>query len=401
MQLIEVNNKKTRKQFHQLPKVIYSNDPNWVCPLEVMVENIFNPAKNKTFKNGKAIRWILTDDNGNLLGRIAAFINGNLAYTYEQPTGGCGFFECIDNQEAANLLFKTAAEWNKANKMEAMDGPINFGENYENWGLLVDGFVQQGYGMPYNPTYYEKLFREFGFEIYFKQYCYHLNYTVPFPERFWKIAEWIAKKPQYKFRHINFKETEKFVKDFCTIYDSAWSFHEHYKPMNPDDIYDFISNSKAILDPEMIWFAYHENKPIALFVMLPDINQILKKLDGKLNVLNILKFLWYKKNKTMTRTRIIIMGIDPKYQRSGVDSAIFWHQNELMKKKPQYTEVELSWAGDFNPKIIAVYEATGAKRAKTHYTMRYLFDRKKTFTRAPIIGSEALNEKVKSKISKN
>jgi hypothetical protein len=95
------------------------------------------------------------------------------------------------------------------------------------------------------------------------------------------------------------------------------------------------------------------------------------------------------------------MGIDPKYQRSGVDSAIFWHQNELMKKKPQYTEVELSWAGDFNPKIIAVYEATGAKRAKTHYTMRYLFDRSVPFKRAPIIGSEALNEKVKAKIKKN
>ena len=103
----------------------------------------------------------------------------------------------------------------------------------------------------------------------------------------------------------------------------------------------------------------------------------------------------------MTRTRIIIMGIDPKYQRSGVDSAIFWHQNELMKKKPQYTEVELSWAGDFNPKIIAVYEATGAKKAKTHYTMRYLFDRKKPFKRAPIIGPEALNEKVKAKTRKN
>jgi hypothetical protein len=95
------------------------------------------------------------------------------------------------------------------------------------------------------------------------------------------------------------------------------------------------------------------------------------------------------------------MGIDPKYQRSGVDSAIFWHQEQLMKKKPQYKEVELSWAGDFNPKIVAVYEATGAKRAKTHYTMRYLFDRKKEFTRAPILGSEILYEKVKVKTGKN
>ena len=102
----------------------------------------------------------------------------------------------------------------------------------------------------------------------------------------------------------------------------------------------------------------------------------------------------------MTRTRIFIMGIDPEYQRSGVESAIFWHQEQVMKKKPQYTEVELSWAGDFNPKIISMYEATGAKRAKTHYTMRYLFDRNKPFVRAPIIGPEVLNEKVKVKTGK-
>lgn len=401
MKIIEVNDKATRKLFHKVPHLIYKNDPNWACPLQGMVEDIFNPEKNKTFKNGKAIRWILTDDKGQLLGRIAAFINYNTANTYEQPTGGCGFFECADNQEAANRLFQAAAEWNKANGMEAMDGPINFGENYVNWGLLVKGFMPQGYGMPYNPPYYEKLFRNFGFEVYFEQYCYHLDYTVPFPERFWKIAGWIAKKPQYSFRHFDFKETGKFVQDFCTIYDAAWAFHEHYKPLDPADIHDFIVSSKALLDPEMIWFAYHEGKPIALFVMIPDLNQILQKLNGKLNLLGIIKFLWLKWRKTITRTRIFIMGIDPAYQRTGVESAIFWHQEQLMKKKPQYTEVELSWAGDFNPKIIAVYEATGAKRAKTHYTMRYLFDRSKPFSRAPIIGPEILSEKLKSKTDKN
>jgi len=386
MQLIEVNNKATIKQFHALPHKIYKGDPNWICPLEPMVENIFNPDKNKTFRNGLAIRWILVDEN-ETIGRIAAFINYSLANTYDQATGGCGFFECIDNQEAANLLFTSAAEWNKANGMEAMDGPINFGENYMNWGLLVDGFMPQGYGMPYNPPYYESLFRHFGFEVYFEQYCYHLDYTVPFPERFWKIAAWVAQKPQYNFRHFDFKMTDKFVKDFCTVYDAAWSSHEHFKPIDPEDLHDFISNSKVILDPEMVWFAYDKEKPIAMFVMIPDLNQILQKLNGKLNLVNIIKLLYYKKKKIITRTRIIIMGMDTHYQRSGIESAIFWHLNILMKNKPQYKELELSWAGDFNPKIIAIYEATGGKKAKTHYTMRYLFDRNKIFRRAEIIGS--------------
>lgn len=393
MQLIEVTNKKTKKLFHKVPHMIYKNDPNWAAPIEKMVEDTFTPESNKTFKNGKAIRWVLTDENGKPAGRIAAFINFNTAKTYEQPTGGCGFFECVDDQEMANKLFTAAAEWNKSHGMEAMDGPINFGENYMNWGLLVDGFMPQGYGMPYNPPYYLKLFENFGFKMYFKQYSYHLDYSVPFPERFWKIAGWVAQKPGYSFHHFDFKQSEKFVKDFCTIYDAAWSGHEHYKPLDPDDIYDFINNSKPILDPEMIWFAYHNEKPIALFTMIPDLNQILLKLDGKLNLWGILRFLYYKRKKVMTRTRILIMGVDPKYQRFGVESAIFWHQDKLMKKKPHYKEVELSWAGDFNPKIIQIYEATGSKKAKTHYTMRYLFDRNKPFTRAPIIKNETNKKK--------
>ena len=385
MQLIEVTDKKSKKQFHKIPHLIYADDPNWAAPIQGMVENIFDPAKNKTFKNGKAIRWILVDERGKLVGRIAAFINFDLSKTYEQPTGGCGFFECIDNQEAANVLFNAAVNWNKNNGMEAIDGPINFGENFMNWGLLVDGFMPQGYGMPYNPKYYEKLFRGFGFEVYFEQYSFHMDYSVPFPERFWKIAEWVAKKPGYSFKHLDYKKIDSFIDDICTVYEGAWSTFEHFKPLNREDLYDFINESKAILDPEMIWFAYHENKPIAMFAMIPDINQILRKLNGKLNLWGILRFLYYKKRKIMTRTRILLMGIDAKYQRYGIDSAIFWHQNEFMKSKPQYNEVELSWAGDFNPKILSLYESVGGKKAKTHYTMRYLFDRSKPFKRAPII----------------
>jgi GNAT superfamily N-acetyltransferase len=353
-----------------------------------MVEETFDPAKNPSFKNGEAIRWILKDEKGQAVGRIGAFINRKKAHTFEQPTGGCGFFECINNFEAAKLLFDAAREWLKERGMEAMDGPVNFGENYMNWGLLVDGFMPQGFGMPYNPPYYQDLFRQYGFEVYFEQYSYHLDYSKPFPERFWKIAGWVAQKPGYSFEHFSFDKMEKFIDDFCYIYDEAWRFHEHFQPLDKDELRDFIKNSKAILDPEMVWFAYHDGTPIALFVMIPDINQILRKLNGKLDFISILKFLYYKKTNFVKRTRILIMGVIPKYQKSGIESAIFWHQDKLMKHKPQYTEVELSWAGDFNPKIIAIYKSVGGVHVKTHYTMRYLFDRNKPFKRVPIIGAE-------------
>ncbi len=388
MQLQKVNNSETIKLFHKLSHLIYKGDKNWAAPIQGMVENTFDPAKNPSFKHGEAERWVIVDQSGDPVGRIAAFINYDKAKTFEQPTGSCGFFECIDDQEVANLLFDTARDWLKERGMEAMDGPVNFGENYMNWGLLVDGFMPQGYGMPYNPKYYQKLFDSYGFKVYFEQFSYHLDYSVPFPERFWKIAGWVAQKPGYSFKHFDYNDTEKFIKDFSYIYDEAWRFHEHFNPLDPQDLRDFIKDSKAVLDPEMIWFAYHEDEPIALFVMVPDINQVLQKLNGKLNFINMLKFLYYKKRKTITRTRILIMGVVPKFQKSGIESAIFWHQDKLMKKKPQYTEVELSWAGDFNPKIISLYESVGGKHVKTHHTMRYLFDRNKPFERAPIIGAE-------------
>lgn len=389
MQLLEVTDNKTRSLFHKVPHLIYKDDPHWACPLEMMVENVFDPAKNASFKNGEAIRWVLTGEEGRLLGRIGAFVNHDKARVYEQPTGGCGFFECVNDREAAAQLFGAAEAWLKNRGMEAMDGPVNFGENYMNWGLLVDGFMPQGFGMPYNPPYYLRLFEEYGFKTYFKQFSYHLDITLPeLPERFWKVAEWVAKKPQFNFRHFSWKESAKFVEDFATVYDDAWRFHEHFKPMDRDDLHDFLSSSKLMIEEKFIWFAYHEETPIAVFVMIPDINQILRRLNGKPHLWNFMKLMWYKKARVMTRTRGIIIGISPKYQRSGIESAIFWHLRPVMYTMPWYKEMELSWAGDFNPKIVALFESVGGKHMKTHLTMRCLFDRTKPFTRAPLIGQK-------------
>lgn len=394
MQLIEITDKKTQNFFHKVPHPIYKGDPNWACPLEGMVENVFNPKKNPSFKRGEAIRWVLLDDNKKPIGRIAAFYNLDKAKTFEQPTGGCGFFECVDNQEAANKLFDAARDWLKSKGMEAMDGPVNFGENYMNWGLLADGFIHQGFGMPYNPPYYVKLFENYGFKIYFKQFSYHLDTTLPeLPDRFWKVAEWVAKKPQFSFRHFLWKEKEKFIDDFAQIYDNAWRFHEHFKPIDKDDLKDFINNAKFLIEEDLIWFAYHEGEPIALFVAVPDFNQILAKLKGRITLWNFPRVLWLKWRKTMTRTRSLIIGIVPKFQRSGIEAAIFWHLRPVMYRKPWYTEMELSWAGDFNPKIVALYESVGGKKMKTHYTMRYLFDRNKPFARAPVISPDQGKEK--------
>ena len=158
MQVSLVNNTTLQKDFLNVPKILYKNDKNWICPLDSEVENVFNPQKNNFFNHGKCVRWILKDESGKLIGRIAAFINEKKAFNYEQPTGGIGFFESIEDEKAAFLLFDTAKVWLTENGMKAMDGPINFGENDSFWGLLVEGFTPPSFGMNYNFPYYQNFF---------------------------------------------------------------------------------------------------------------------------------------------------------------------------------------------------------------------------------------------------
>ena len=352
----------------------------------MMVENIFDPEKNNSLKNGDAKRWLI-DKNGQIVGRISAFVTDTYSYSFEQPTGGIGFFECFDDQEAANLLFDTAIEWLKTKGMEAVDGPINIGENFFNWGVLVDGFRQQSFGMQYNLPYYAKLFQTYGFKTYYEQYSYHLDITSPdLPDRFWRIAERMSKKPGYTYKQFRFAQKEKFIADFLAIYEAAWVKHDNYKRIDPEDINKMLAESKMMLDEDFIWFVYHEGSPVAFFMMVPDLNQLFKRIrSGKLNLFNLLKMLWLRKRKVITRCRVLVMGVVPKFQKSGIESAIFYHLRQVMLKKDWYNEMELSWVGDFNPKMISIFKAVGGNHEKTHLTLRYLFDRTKEFKRAPII----------------
>jgi hypothetical protein len=395
MQIIEVKDRKAIRKFLKVPKIIYKNDPVWVCPLDVETESIFNPAENSFFSHGEATRWILKDENGNLIGRVAAFINRNKAFTFQQPTGGMGFFECINNREAAFLLFDTCKEWLQARGMAAMDGPVNFGENDVNWGLLVEGFVHPGIGMNYNPPYYRDFFESYGFKFYFEQVSNHLDLTKPFPERFWKIAEWIRGKSEYQFRHFTYKDAGKFIHDLKDIYDTAWAFHENFTPLEEKLLRKTLEKSRSFLEEDMIWFVYHNEIPVAFLIMFPDLNQILKHLNGKLNLWNKLKFVYLKYRKTMTRARIVIMGVKPQYQRNGLESGIFWHLNEVMKKRPHYTELELSWVGDFNPKMRALHESVGAVFAKRHITYRKIFTNDIEFRRSTIIPVDTKEQSLK------
>ncbi|MEI6949087.1 GNAT family N-acetyltransferase [Paraflavisolibacter sp. H34] len=370
MSIVEVTTKRQQQDFLALPHTIYKNDPNWICPLEAEISAIFNPQQNSFFSHGTCTRWVLYQEN-RCIGRIAAFINFKKAE--KESAGGAGFFECIDNQEAANLLFDTARAWLQQQGVQAMDAPVNFGENDKYWGLLVDGFKPPSLGMNYNPPYYIGLFENYGFRKNYDQFTNFLDATTPMPERFTRISDWIMQKPQYSFKHFNRKEFDRFARDFQEIYNDAWIDFDHFTPIDMGSIKDSFRQMEAIMDEKIIWFAYHDNEPIAFVLCLPDVNQLLKHVNGKLDLWGKLKFLWYKKTTTMDRLRIIIMGCKQKFRNHGVESALIrCLQNEVLPRKT-IKGVELAWVGDYNEKMMSIHKATGAVKDKVHRTYRIEF----------------------------
>jgi len=372
MTITEVTDKTGKKAFLEVARIIYKDDKMWVCPLDNDIEAVFDPSKNNFHQNGKCTRWVLTNKSGQLIGRIAAFINDKKAYNYEQPTGGVGFFECINNEEAAFLLFDAGKKWLAENGMQAMDGPVNFGENDNFWGLLVEGFTSPSYGMNYNPPYYQFFFEHYGFKTLYAQITNHVDIIKPFPARFYKIAKWVTQKPGYEFKHLKVKEIEKFAADFIEIYNDAWSAFENFVPITHATILESFNKMKPLMDENLIWFAYINGEPASFNIVLPDANQMIKPLKGKLNVVGKLIFL-YKKWKGVSRMRAIVMGTKQKYQNHGLESALFITLGEYVLPLNQYSELELSWVGDFNEKMIAMHHAMGGIFGKKHLTMRYIF----------------------------
>jgi hypothetical protein len=387
MQVIEVKDKQQKKEFVELPVKLYKVEKYWIRPLDKDVEEVFDTQKNKYFRHGECIRWILKNSKGETIGRVAAFIDRKTANTTGQPTGGMGFFECINDKVAAFLLFDTCKAWLKEKGMEAMDGPINFGDRDKWWGLLIEGFdIEPNYCMPYTHKYYIDLFEEYGFQEYFKQYTYGRKVLGALPDKFQEKADRIGRNPDYSFRHIDKKQLGKYAEDFRVVYNKAWVKHSGVKEMPKAQAMSIMKKIKPVMDDQLLWFAYYKNEPVGFFIMLPELNQIFKHLNGKFNIFRKLQFLYHKWRKTCRKCFGVAFGIVPEHQGKGVEGAIVIAFTKICWAPGfQYVDFEMNWIGDFNPKMMHVAESVGGVPVKTHRTYRMLFDSSKEFKRSPII----------------
>jgi hypothetical protein len=388
MRIVEVTDETHAQEFLALPVRLYRNTPQWIRPLDKDVENVFDPSKNKVFRHGECVRWILIDEGGKTIGRVAAFVNQKTVNKgNDQPTGGMGFFECIENKDAAFTLFDTCVTWLKSKGMEAVDGPINFGSRDRWWGLLIEGFDREpNYQCNYNFPYYQKFFEDYGFQVYFYQLTFARMVRAPLAPRLAEKAELVAKDLNYSFRYLRKDEMEKLPEYVHHVYNNAWANRSENPELTLQQAQILVKQMKPIMDRRLVYFGFYKDEPISFFISLPELNQIFKYVNGKLNWLGKLIAIWHTVRKTNRKAFGIMFGIVPKHQGKGVDGAMIMNAREVLQEKYQrYDEYEMNWIGDFNPKMINVVEQVGGFVSKRHATYRKLFDPSKPFKRAPIL----------------
>ncbi len=387
MQLLEVLDDAAARRFIQVNVEINRTVKNYIRPLDKDINEVFDKEKNKAFRFGECARWIMTEDDGRLAGRIAAFTNKKYKNKGDDvPVGGIGFFDCIDNQEAADMLFDVARHWLTQRGMEAMDGPINFGERDKWWGLVVHGFMEPMYCMNFNAPYYQKLFEDYGFQNFFNQVCVGMHPKAKMSDKLYARHTMYADNKDYSAVHIKKSALEKYAHDFTTIYNKAWAGHGGLKELKKEQVVSMFRKMKPVMDERVIWFTYYKEEPIAMFVNLPDLNQYFKHLNGKFGILQKLYFLWMQKTRPNSRLAGLVFGIVPEYQGKGIDAFMIIECSKIIQPYTHYTEYEMQWIGDFNPKMLNIAETlTETHRSRILTTYRYLFDRTKEFKRHPVL----------------
>ncbi len=303
---------------------------------------LLNKEKNPFFKHSK-MELFMVEENGTVIGRIAAIINGNHNKIHNDKIGFFGFFECENNQDTANLLFDEAKKYLKANGMTDMRGPVNPSLNDE-CGLLIDGFDSPPVIlMTYNPKYYINLIEGYGLAKVKDLFAYHLINEQYVSEKLGRMQNIVRQRHSLSIRAMNFKNKKQFKEDVATlkyIYNNAWEPNWGFVKMT-DEEFDFLANDlKTIADPDYALIAEINGQPAGFALALPDINQCL--IHNKNGYL--LPGLWHllTKKKKINLLRIIVLGILPQYQRTGADAVLYWELGT--RGKPKGIEYgEASW----------------------------------------------------------
>lgn len=320
MQIREVTTPHDWKIFHQVPHYIYQRDPHWIAQLEGDVETVFDPQKNGNFAEGKARLWVLLNEQGKGIGRIAAFIDGKRNRQRDKKEGGIGFFECINNDAAANLLFDTAENFLVEEGMNYFHAPINFGERDKFWGLLTKGWYPPLYHENYNPTYYQRFLDQRGYQFQEQIFTFGGRVDNISYDRLTQIANRIRERYNVQSRNINVKDLRAEGHHIAQVYNAAFSDMPHFKPLEGEQVYGLLNQMKPVMDPYLTCIAFAGDEPVGFCALMPDINGSLKFAKGRLKWWKLPRFFYNMKFGPQKIVKGVAFGIHPDYQRRGVFS---------------------------------------------------------------------------------
>jgi GNAT superfamily N-acetyltransferase len=365
----EVKTKQDWQAFHQVPHLVYKDDPNWIAPLQGDVEGVFDPEVNDTFLDGEAVCYVLFDDNGQEVGRIAAFIDHARNKMQKHPIGGLGFFECVNNRDYAFALFEKAKSWLEDRGAEVIDGPINFGEREKFWGLLVKGFEPPLFQENYQPRYYRAFFEDWGF-LPFEQILTFKGVTKDIPvQRMRNVLERLKRRYDIETKPLDFNRLQQYTEDFCVVYNAAFSKYGHFKPLQPSQVVKLLEESKPIADPNILTITYFEGEPAGFCAVMPDINELLRPVNGKLSWWKLPAFLWRRYRKKQYDAKGIGFGVHPDYQNKGIYAAIIVGM-ATERNVARYPYMYLTTVRAHNFEAVSVYKKLAVEVDRIHIAYR-------------------------------
>ena len=358
----EVGNKQDIMTFIRFPWQIYQGDRYWIPPL--IKDQLQKFSKSHPFRSHAKMILFLASKGGQFIGRIAGIIDHQYVDYHQEKVGFFGFFESVHDAQVAEILLSKVRDWLKEQGMEKMAGPMNPSTNDE-CGLLIDGFNESPcLMMPYNPPYYPSLLEGFGLKKAMDLYAYRLEKSFFLEDRLIRITERsIRKEPQLWVRPINLRHFNEELKIVKEIYNHAWSRNWGFVPLTDEEINDLARNLKPLVVPDLVLFAYWDKEPVGFSVSIPDYNEVLKHLNGKVGLLGALKFLYYsRKIKTI---RVMLLGVNQAFRKKGIEGLLYL---ETCKRgiKRGYPKAECSWILENNPLMQHGIEAMGGKRYKTY-----------------------------------
>ena len=355
-----VRDKKQRKEFVLLPYSLYRDDPLWIAPLRREQKKQFDPLQN-AFLQHCVHRLFLARSGKKVVGRIAAFVDHSYIDYWKEDVGFFGCFECVRNPAVAADLLTTAQRWLSEHGQKKMRGPISF--EAQNWGCVLEGFDSPPRLMsPYNPPYYNEMFRDFGLQkIKDLEVFAGKSDDYQLPERFIRHRDRLVKKYGLSIRHLQMKHLVRDVRTILDLSNRAIGNNWGYVPVSIAEAEGIARDLKSIVQPELVLIIEADGLPVGFSIALPDIFQILKGLNGRLFPLGIFRLIFQL--KTVNQYRMWALGIIPEFQRRGIDTLLYLETYKILSKRS--VELEANYVLEDNYAMKDAILKLGLKKVRT------------------------------------